>query len=149
MYRSHLEYRWEFQLRQGFFFLTLTVCLRTMPKHTDNVPAVDQETIYTLDSMTCRILPGLQAREYTVNSLSNPISILDICVWAIALYLTKVIVPFSCCLDPFIHYICLHSLSYTNMSLQYYSYGSFSSASLSAKVVAVCVCVYFMPDQMC
>ncbi|CAO0789968.1 unnamed protein product [Mucor circinelloides] len=60
-----------------------------MPKHTDNVPAVDQETIYTLDSMTCRILPGLQAREYTVNSLSNPISILDICVWAIALYLTK------------------------------------------------------------
>ncbi|KAK4511311.1 uncharacterized protein ATC70_012526 [Mucor velutinosus] len=67
-----------------------------MPKRKDNVPAAaaaaaaaEQESIYTLESMTCRILPGLQAREYIVKSSSNTIHLLDVFIWSIALYLAK------------------------------------------------------------
>ncbi|KAF1799451.1 GPI-GlcNAc transferase complex, PIG-H component-domain-containing protein [Mucor lusitanicus] len=39
--------------------------------------------------MTCRILPGMQAREYIVKSSSNPIHLLDVFVWSVALYLAQ------------------------------------------------------------
>ncbi|CAO3649993.1 unnamed protein product [Mucor fragilis] len=60
-----------------------------MPKPTDSVPAAEQEFTYTLQSLTCRILPGLQAREYIVKSSANAVSLLDVFLWSIALYLAK------------------------------------------------------------
>ncbi|KAI8642653.1 GPI-GlcNAc transferase complex, PIG-H component-domain-containing protein [Parasitella parasitica] len=59
-----------------------------MPKKTDNV-WTKEEAVYTLESMTCRILPGLQAREYTVKSSSKAITAIDLVVWAIILYVVK------------------------------------------------------------
>ncbi|GAN08409.1 hypothetical protein MAM1_0203c07920 [Mucor ambiguus] len=59
-----------------------------MPNRQDDVPAA-AEQIYTLESMTCRILPGLQAREYIVKSSSNAINLLDVFIWSIAIYLAK------------------------------------------------------------
>lgn len=78
-------------------------CLKVMPKRKDNVPtaaaaaaAVEQESTYTLESMTCRILPGMQAREYIVKSSSNPIHLLDVFVWSVALYLAQVTITNAC-----------------------------------------------------
>lgn len=67
-----------------------------MPKPTDSVPAAEQEFTYTLQSLTCRILPGLQAREYIVKSSANAVSLLDVFLWSIALYLAKVTITPSC-----------------------------------------------------
>lgn len=72
---------------------SLSYLFITMPKREDNV-STEEETIYTLDSMTCRILPGLQAREYIVKASSNPINIIDLIIWSISLYLAKVNILF-------------------------------------------------------
>lgn len=76
---------YEFQLKYG----SLSYLFITMPKRKDNV-STEEETVYTLDSMTCRILLDLQAREYIVKSSSKPINIIDLIIWLILLYLMKV-----------------------------------------------------------
>ncbi|KAL9552262.1 hypothetical protein MBANPS3_003875 [Mucor bainieri] len=56
-----------------------------MPKRKDSVPsaaaaaaaAAEQASTYTLESLTCRILPGQQAREYIVKASSSTINLLD------------------------------------------------------------------------
>lgn len=45
---------------------------------------------YTLESMTCHILPGVQAREYVVRPAGRVLGWMDLLIWMIILHCVRV-----------------------------------------------------------